>query len=138
LPLISQISKGFNEKKPPSRSAAVADDISKAFDTVNITLLLEMISDSDLNHNYVRWLAAYLRGRSATCIYQESQSHCLRVHKGVPQGSVISPALFNYFMSDFLVTSDLKLSFVDDFHVAATGANIIAFETKLNSDMEAI
>jgi hypothetical protein len=61
LPLVSQISEGFNEKKPGNRSAAVAVDISKVFHTVNITLLLDMISDYDLHPNYVRWLATYLR-----------------------------------------------------------------------------
>ena len=69
LPVAASIAEGFNLRKPPSRTVAVAVDISKAFDTVNHRLLLEMICHSRLGHNLVRWLAAYLRGRKAACLY---------------------------------------------------------------------
>ena len=73
LPLASKISEGFNIKKPASRSV-VAVDISKAFDTVDITLLLDLISSSDLHPNLVRWLVSYLHGRSASCIHHGVKS----------------------------------------------------------------
>jgi hypothetical protein len=60
LPMSSAISEGFNCDKTTSRTAWVAIDISKAFDTVDISLLLKQISASDLHHNYVRCLSSYL------------------------------------------------------------------------------
>jgi hypothetical protein len=63
------ISEGFNHSKPPKWTVLVALDLSKTFDSVSITLLLEQIAGTDLHSNIVRWLAAYLRGRSAACIY---------------------------------------------------------------------
>jgi hypothetical protein len=74
LLLCNLISEGFNRNKPAARSVFVAIDISKAFNTVDITLLLEQIASSSLHHNYVRWLSAYLRGRKAACIFQGHRS----------------------------------------------------------------
>jgi hypothetical protein len=68
LPLVAKISEGFNQNKPVTRTVAVAIDLSKAFDTINLMLLLDQISGSRLNSNYVRWLATYLWGRSAAVI----------------------------------------------------------------------
>jgi hypothetical protein len=115
LPFCNMVSEGFNAKKPAARSVMVAIHISKAFDTVDLTLLLQQISDSPLHHNYVRWLVTYLRGRKAACIYQGYQSKWRTVHIGVPQGSVILPALFNFFTSDFPDIGDIVASFNDDF-----------------------
>ena len=57
-------------------------DFSKAFDTVNHTKLLQAVSNSTLNHNSVRWLVAYLRGRSAFCRYNRATSVCHAVRTG--------------------------------------------------------
>jgi hypothetical protein len=65
LPIVSQISEGFNQPEPASRTVVVAINLSKAFDTVAITLLIEKISNLNLNHNYVRWLSIYLRWQPA-------------------------------------------------------------------------
>jgi hypothetical protein len=98
LPLVSIISEGFNLKKLATRSVIVAVNISKAFNMVDLTLLLAQIAGSDLHPNMVQWLSAYLRGREAASIYQVFQSKFRRISIGVPQGSVISPALFNFYM----------------------------------------
>jgi hypothetical protein len=103
LPLVTQISEGFNCSKPAKRTAAVAIDISKEFNSVDTTLLLQQISSTDLHHNIVRWLSIYLRARSAACIYQGSRSKFRIVRVGLPQGFVLSPCLFNLFTSDFPV-----------------------------------
>jgi hypothetical protein len=73
-PLVSKVVQDFNEVKPPVWTACVAVDIAKAFDSVDHTLLLDMVSKSSLNLNLVRWLAAYLRGCTASCHYQDCQA----------------------------------------------------------------
>ena len=138
LPITSLISRGFNNTKPPKRSVVVALDLSKAFDSVDIMLLLEQITRTDLHPNIVRWLAAYLRGRSATCVYQGVLSNFKMIHMGVPQGSVLSPALFNFFMSDCPDTSELRVLFTDDLTVAASALDLQSIEADLNKDMKII
>ena len=61
LPISARVVSDFNQHKPPSRTIAIAVDTSKAFDTVSHRLFIEMISCSQLSHNLVRWLVAYLR-----------------------------------------------------------------------------
>ena len=118
LPLTHTIAKGFNQRLPPDRTVAVAVDFSKAFDTVPHDGLLQMLSDTTLPHNLVRWLSSYLRGRQAFCTYEGRRSGCRPVLAGVPQGSVISPALFNYFVSDYPSTAEAS-SYADDFTAMA-------------------
>ena len=109
---------GLNQPKPASRTATIAIDFAKAFDSVNHSLQLQKVSDSSLPHNLVRWLAAYLRGRTATCQYLSSTSPRKITRSGVPQGSVISPCLFNFFVSDCPTTPQIITSYADDVTIA--------------------
>jgi hypothetical protein len=136
LPIVSEISEGFNINKPADRTVVVAIDIFKAFDTVNHMLLIKQIADSTLHHNLVRWLSTYLRGRSAACIFHWSQSKFRIVHVGVPQGSVLSPCLFNLFVSDFPEVNGVKTSFGDDFTIAKTDPNLQVIGQALNEDLK--
>jgi hypothetical protein len=84
LPLVTMAANGFNENKPPSRTAVVAFDISKAFDAVDHMLLIKQISSTPLHPNLIHWLATYLRGRSACCIYQSAKSPKMIIYSGTP------------------------------------------------------
>jgi hypothetical protein len=131
LPITNLIAQGFNHSKPPKRTVVVALDLSKAFDTVDITLLLEQIPINDLDPNIVCWLTAYLRGRSAA-VYQGAKSKFRNIHIGVPQGSVLLPALFNFFVSDCPDTRRLKMMFADNLSAAASALNLKDIEATLN------
>ena len=132
LPLVSRITEGFNMRKPPGRTVAVAVDISKAFDSVSHVRLLEMIHQSRLQHNVVRWLTMYLRGRPSACLYRGHRAPYRHVHAGVPQGSVISPALFNYFMSDCSLSDYDMASYADDFTIMASSPKLDEAVVKAN------
>ena len=118
LPIANAIATGFNQNKPHSRTATIAIDFAKAFDSVNHPLLLQKVSNSSLHPNLVRWLAAYLRGRTAACLYLSSTSPRKITRSGVPQGSVISPCLFNFFVSDCPTTPLIMTSYADDVTIA--------------------
>ena len=132
LPLVSRITEGFNMKKPPGRTVAVVVDISKAFDSVSHVRLLEMIHQSRLQHNVVRWLTMYLRGRLSACLYRGHRAPYRHVHAGVPQGSVISPALFNPFMSDCPLSDYDMASYADDFTIMASSPKVDEAVVKAN------
>ena len=124
LPLTHQIIKGFNEKSPPSRTIAMALDFSKAFDTVNHTSLLKQLLNTTLDNNSIRWLSTYLRGRTAAVTYLDTTSKQRIIKTGVPQGSVLSPLLFNFYMSDFPPTSLQHASYADDFTSWASSTDV--------------
>lgn len=135
LPTVTRIANGFNERKPPLRTATVAIDISKAFDAVQHSLLLNQICDTNLNSNLVHWLAAYLRGRQARTIWQGAFSSWRNVKTGVPQGSVLGPILFNFFVSDCPVDQP---SYADDFTFSRSAVEVAELEAGLQADVDAV
>ena len=95
LPLTTNVVRGFNVQKPAMRTGLLCVDLSKAFDVVDHHRLLKKIGFSDLNSNLKRWLVAYLRDRRVRVVYEGKFSRWRKVKMGVPQGSVLSPLLFN-------------------------------------------
>ena len=109
LPISTRVVSGFYQRKPPSRTIAIAVDINK----VSHRLLIKMIHRSRLCHNLVRWLVAYLRGSKASCFYQQHHSNPRQVRAGVPQGSIIFPAFFNHFVLDCPIPDLYMTSYAD-------------------------
>ena len=98
----------------------MAVDFSKAFDTVDHVALLSCLLDSSMDSNSIRWICAYLRGRTASCSYNRKESAGVHVRQGVPQGSVLSPALFNHYVASYPQTAEQSTSYADDFTAFAT------------------
>jgi hypothetical protein len=136
LPVATKISIGFNEAKPASRTGMVSIDIAMAFDSIDHDLLLEKVAGTNLHSNIVRWLATYLRGQTAICIWQGVVSKPQRCHSGVPQGSVISPQLFNFFVHDFPGHAQLVESHADDFALQESFFDLDELGKKLTSHLE--
>jgi hypothetical protein len=100
------------------RSALCVLDLSKAFDAINHTLIIDMISDYCLHPNLVCWLATYIRGHQALCTYNSKKSalHILRC--GIPQRSLLSLlslALFDHYVSDCPILDIFLTSYTGDF-----------------------
>ena len=120
LPLATHIARGFNERKPAARTGLLCVDLSKAFDVVEHHRLVEKVTNTDLHPNLKRWIAAYLRDRKIRCVYEGKASSWRKVKLGVPQGSVLSPLLFNFFINDITSDADIANSYADDLHAAVS------------------
>ena len=118
LPLATEVARGFNAPKPAARTGLLCVDLSKAFDVVDIHRLLKKIDATYLHPNMKRWLCAYLRDRKVRVLYQGKSSKWRKVKMGVPQGSVLSPLLFNFLVNDITSSAPIDNSFADDFHAA--------------------
>ena len=67
----------------------------------------------------------------------DAYSSLLSLHKGVPQGSVLGPFLFNIFFNDLLLlptNSNINL-YADDTQLFLHGLHPITIQTALQSDL---
>ena len=69
-------------------------DFSKAFDTVNHSLLYKKLEFYGVRGLALKWFQSYLSEREQYVEYNNVQSGRDRITCGVPQGSILRPLLF--------------------------------------------
>ena len=94
-------------------------DFSKAFDTVNHSILLKKLEYYGIRGIAKDWFLSYFSDRTQTVTINNIKSDPLPITCGVPQGSVLGPLLFLLYINDFYTCSNLF-----DFHLFADDANL--------------
>ena len=117
-------------------TGAVFIDLTKAFDTVNHSILLsKLCSLGVLNASPAyNWFESYLSNRCQVTVCNGTKSRPETVQIGVPQGSILGPLLL-FWVPDYLEHCDVTL-YADDTVLFISDKSLHNIKSYMNSDLE--
>jgi ribonuclease HI/endonuclease/exonuclease/phosphatase (EEP) superfamily protein YafD len=125
LRLSQCISDGFHAK-PTQRTVMAQFDFSKAYDMVWRGKLLEKMFKAGVPTRFITYIKGWLTNRRACVKYQGVHSKKRVFRAGLPQGAVLSPILFLFYINDLLEDFEpetLVCAYADDLALACTNSS---------------
>ena len=111
-------------------------DLSKAFDCLPHCLVIAKLHAYGFDNDSCLLLASYLSNRLQRVKIESYRSEWLPLNKGVPQGSILGPILFNVFVNDifYFISHSTLLNYADDNTLVYSNQNIDNLVTRLSTD----
>jgi hypothetical protein len=134
LKLVDDISEELNNK---NYSIGIFIDLSKAFDTIDHKLLINKMQYYGIRGIVLDWFKSYLSNRVQYVNINNSNSSCLSITCGVPQGSILGPLLFILYINDIVNVSKLAryIMFADDTNLFFSHADINMLYKVINDEL---
>ena len=127
----------FNKKL---HAIGVFLDLSKAFDTIDFSILLSKLACYGIRGLPLLWFKSYLHNRTQCVSFNGVLSDYSEISCGVPQGSILGPLLFLLYINDLPYCSD-KLKFIlfaDDTNILYTSNDIGSLYSTLNIELRKV
>ena len=115
-------------------------DFSKAFDTVDHTILLSKLYHYGIRGSYLYWFSSYLSNRKQYVSYNNVSSNIKTISCGVPQGSILGPVLFLLCINDIanVCKYTMPISFADDSNLFSSGKDLSVLHNQTNEELQNI
>ena len=115
-------------------------DFQKAFDTVDHTILIQMLNYYCVRDKANNWFPCYLKNRTEFVTINGFNSELKENNYGVPQGSILGPLLFLIYIND--VHYSIKFCkvhhFADDTNLKNFNSSIKAINKQVNKDLKTL
>lgn len=112
-------------------------DLSKAFDCLPHKLLVSKFFSYGFSIESCCLIASYLSNRKMRVKHYGFKSEWCTLLKGVPQGSILGPTIYNIFVNDLLYTvGDYFYNYADDNSLAVIGDDICNVLSTLKCNAE--
>ena len=117
-------------------AGAIITDLSKAFDTINHELLLAKLHAYGFEKQALRLISSYLTNRWHKTKINTSFSTWKELLRGVPQGSVLGPLLFNIYFNDlfYFLEETEATNYADDTNIYACDMDLGNLIRRLEHD----
>lgn len=115
---------------------AICIDMSRAFDTLDHSILLSKLEHVGVRGVVRDWLRSFLSNRKQFVTVNNASSTLEPMSTGVPQGSVLGPLLFLLYIDDMAESAErLKfVHFADDTTVFSSGSDMLSLVGSVNRE----
>ena len=120
--IVQAIEDGF-QKRPMQRSVLTLLYFSKAYDTVWREKLLLHMLNTGIPPSFIRWICSFLSDRRGRVQLFNVFSSSRRFTQVLPQGSILAPLLFLFYINDLPTTCKndaVTALFADDVSILTT------------------
>jgi hypothetical protein len=116
---------------------AVLADLSKAFDCIPHQLVIAKLKAYGLSKEACMMMASYLGNRSQRVKLGTARSTWEPLKKGVPQGSILGPLIFNIFLNDMFdfMSKACIYNYADDTTIVYTDSVLSKVKEVLNQEV---
>ena len=103
-------SAGSSKKQESSRKTSISAlfDYAKAFDCVHHNKLWEILKEMGIQDHLTCLLRNLYAGQEATVRTVHGTTDCFQIGKGVCQGCILSPCLFNFYAEYIMRNAGLE------------------------------